>query len=339
MDLLTAAKEFGPIVLLFAFFVWRDWKREERMAKRLDLQWEQLATLQRRGNEVLRDLCNVLRSRPCLADDETRAFEPHPQRVPRPGSDSDSHRRTVGGGLVLLVGLLGLLVACDTPEKRSTPPPPPAAAEVADLRARELGAGVEAANARASGDVARADYHTRLAAELGKLRAEADARAAAQVADMARIEAAAAREAQIRAEAATAANDRQRARWVAGLGSALCVAAGGLGGWFGLGRIALPVAGAGLAACLTLFAFAEATRAAWLAPVLIGAVLLAGVAWLLIRRRDDAIRATADLADAFESDVRVLEGKARAKAAQVAAGVHRLVQSHRKRRPAGTEHG
>jgi hypothetical protein len=338
MDLLTAAKEFGPIVLLFAFFVWRDWKREERMAKRLDMQWEQLANLHRRGNEVLRDLCDVLRSRPCLADEESRAFEPHPHRVPRPGSDSDSNRRAVGAAL--LVGLLGLLVACgDVPDKRRDPPAPPAAAEVADLRARETSAGIEAAEARAAGDTARADYHARLAAELGKLRLEADARTAAQAADMARIEAAVAREAQVRAEAATAANDRQRARWVAGLGSALCVAAGGLGAWFGLGRLALPIAGAGLAACLTLYAFAEATRAAWLGPAIIGAALLAGVAWLLIRRRDDAIRATADLADAFESDVRVLEGKARARAAQVAAGVHRLVQSHRKRRPAGPDHG
>lgn len=240
---------------------------------------------------------------------------------------------------LLAIAAVLLLVACDAPDKRHDPPAPPAAAEVADLRARELAAGVEAAEARAAGDVPRADYHARLAVELGKLRAEADARAAAQAADLARIEAATAREAQVRAEAATAANDRQRARWVAGLGSALCVAAGGLGAWFGLARVALPIAGAGLLACLTLLAFAEATRAAWLAPVLVGGLVLAAVAWVLVRRRDAALKATADLADAFEGGVRVLEGKARAKAAQVAAGVHDAIAKHRKARPAGSEHG
>jgi hypothetical protein len=339
MDLLTAAKEFGPIVLLFAFFVWRDWKREERMARRLDAQWDELAKLQRRGNEVMRELCDVLRSRPCLADDdETRDFKPS-THVPRPNSDSDTHRiaRSVAG--FVLLGVLGALVACggEIPDPRKVDPPP-AAAEVADLRARELAAGVASAEARAAGDVARADYQAKLAAELGKLRAEADGRAAVQAADLARIEAAAAREVQVRAEAATAANDRQRARIIAGAGSALCVAAGGLGAWFGLARVALPLAGAGLLACLTLFAFAEATRVAWLAPVLVGGLVLAAVAWVLVRRRDLALKATADLADAFEGGVRVLEGKARAQAAQIAAGVHGVIERHRKARPAGSDH-
>jgi hypothetical protein len=234
-------------------------------------------------------------------------------------------------GLVVLV-----LVGCgDVPPDR-TPAPPPAAAEVADLRARELAAGIEAAQARAAGDAPRADYHARLAAELGKLRTEADDRAAAQAADMARIEAAAQRDAQTRAEAATLANDRQRARIIAGAGSALCVAAGALGAWFGLARVALPLACAGLLACLTLFAYAEATRVAWLAPVLVGGVVLSAVAWILLRRRDAALRATADMADAIEGGARVLEGKARARAAQVKAGVHAALDRHRKARPAET---
>jgi hypothetical protein len=337
MDLLTAAKEFGPIVLLFAFFVWRDWKREERMAKRLDIQWEQLAALQRRGNEVLRDLCNVLRARPCLSEEETRAFQPHDDtpHIPRPGSDSDTHRRAVGA--LLMFGLLGLLASCNDAPPARVPTPPPAAAEVADLRARELAAGVEAATARAAGDLPRADYQTRLAAELGKLRAEADARAAVQAADLARIEAAAQREAQARAEAATAANDRQRARIISGAGLALCVAAGGLGAWFGLARLALPLAGAGALACLTLFAFAEATRVAWLAPVLVGGLVLAAVAWVLVRRRDAALRAGADLVDAVEGGSGVLVAKARAQVAQVKAGVHALIQTHRQARPAASD--
>lgn len=243
----------------------------------------------------------------------------------------------IGILLVLTVLVLGGLSSC----QREDPAPavdPPAAAEVRELRDQEVAAGLAAAQARAAGDAPRADYHARLAAELGKLRSEADARAAAQAADLARIKDAAQREVQRRAEAATAASDRQRARWVAGLGSALCVAAGGLGAWFGLARVALPIAGAGLLASLALFAFAEATRVAWLAPVLVGAAALAAVTWVLVRRRDAALLATADLADAFEGGARVMEGKARAKIAQVAAGVHGQVQRHRRSREPVSDH-
>jgi hypothetical protein len=332
MEFLSQLKEFGPWVLLVAFLVWRDWQRETRAEKRSDRQWDELAKLQRKSNEVLVQLTDVLRARPCLADG-AHELEPHAApSVPHPATDSTRYPLSVVRGLLLLLGLLALLacVGCgDVPPDRSTPAPP-AAAEVADLRAQEIEAGTAAARALAAGDTAQASYQSRLAAELGKLRAAADERARVQAAEIAAMQAAADRDAQARQDAATRAADTRRARIVAGVGSALCVAAGALGVWFGLARLAVPLAGVGVLACMSLFAFAEATRGAWLAPVLIGAALLGGVAWVLVRRRDAALQATATLGDAFETGVRVLEAKARAKTAQVRAGVHTLIERHRK---------
>lgn len=124
---------------------------------------------------------------------------------------------------------------------------------------------------------------------------------------------------------------RRWSRWIAGLGLPLCAAAAGLGVWFGLGRIALPIAGAAAMACVTLILYAEALGwAAWLVPGL-GLLALVGVAVVLLRRRDGAIAATAQMADAIEKRVVTYADKAQARAAQELAGVHRLVQRARGR--------
>lgn len=119
-----------------------------------------------------------------------------------------------------LVLALVWLAGCSDPPADHRQPEPPAAAEVADLRARELAAGVAAAEARAAGDTPRADYHARLAAELGQLRAEADARAATQAAELTRIEADARADAIARAEREQQVRDR---RWSL-IGLAACAA-------------------------------------------------------------------------------------------------------------------
>lgn len=336
MDFVALFKDFGPWVMLVGFLVWRDWQRETRMSRRIDLQWDELAKLQRKSNEILRDLTDVLRARPCLADDAT-VSRPHdlPQ-VPR--VRTESHRAAAVAGLIFVAGLL-ILAGCDEPAPRPDLPAPPAAAEAADLRTQELAAGIKAAQAAAAGDQLMAEHQTRLAAELGKLRAAADDRARVQAAEIAAMRHAADRAARADAEAVQAAVDRRRAWIIAGVGSALCVAAGGLGAWFGLARIAIPAAIAGLLACATLCAFAEATRAAWLAPVAIGALLLAVVAWLLISRRDQALAATASLADTIEQGWRPAAAKAAAKAAQVRAGVHALIKTRpRPAAPTGSDH-
>ena len=107
MEFLALFKEFGPWVLLVAFLVWRDWQRETRMAKRIDSQWDALAKLQQRSNDVLRDLTDVLRARPCLSD-AAQDYKPHsaPQ-IPHPAPDMGTRQwplAVVGGCLLLLLG-------------------------------------------------------------------------------------------------------------------------------------------------------------------------------------------------------------------------------------------
>jgi hypothetical protein len=137
--------------------------------------------------------------------------------------------------------------------------------------------------------------------------------------------------AQRQAQEAELAAWRRWARWIAGLGLPLCAAAAALGAWFGLARIAVPIAGAAAVACVALVAYAEALGwAAWLVPGL-GLLALLAVAVVLLRRRDGALVATARLADAIEGRVVVATDKLQARAAQELAGVHRLVQSARGR--------
>jgi hypothetical protein len=35
-DVLTLIKQFGPFFLAVVFFLWRDWRREDRLSNRLD---------------------------------------------------------------------------------------------------------------------------------------------------------------------------------------------------------------------------------------------------------------------------------------------------------------
>lgn len=122
---------------------------------------------------------------------------------------------------------------------------------------------------------------------------------------------------------------RKWSRWIAGLALPLCAAAAGLGMWFGMARIALPISGAGAIACITLVVFAEALGfIAWLVPG-IGLLSIVSVAVVMIRRRDHALAATAKLADAIEARAYSYADKLDARHAQVRAGVHGVIQAAR----------
>ena len=44
MEVVNAVKQFGFFAILVALFIWRDWVREQRMAKRLDEQGDKFNT-------------------------------------------------------------------------------------------------------------------------------------------------------------------------------------------------------------------------------------------------------------------------------------------------------
>lgn len=154
MEFLALFREYGPWVLLVAFLVWQSWEREKRMSKRLDAQWEELAKLQRRGDDVLRELIAALRARPCLRDQHLNAT---PVNLPKVGGDDTppGQHRAVGSAALLLACLF-LLVGCDAPpapERTASPEAPithldPAAQQLTDLRARLAAA--ELAQAKAA---------------------------------------------------------------------------------------------------------------------------------------------------------------------------------------------
>lgn len=120
-------------------------------------------------------------------------------------------------------------------------------------------------------------------------------------------------------------------RLVAGLGIPLALALGALGAWFGLGRIALPIAGALVVGCVGLVAFGEALPWLRFAGPIIAALALLGVGVAILLRQRNALGATARLGDALEAGIGVPEAKAKAKGAQVAAGVWKAVQRARGR--------
>ncbi len=71
------AKVFGPSVAFMAFTVWRDWKREDRMATALDGQREELTGLNTRGIKAIEQntasnnrLTEAIERLPCRAMDE-----------------------------------------------------------------------------------------------------------------------------------------------------------------------------------------------------------------------------------------------------------------------------
>lgn len=57
MEYVEMLKDFGPILGVILFFIWRDWKREDRMADRITalekFQQDQLIELIERTNEVV----------------------------------------------------------------------------------------------------------------------------------------------------------------------------------------------------------------------------------------------------------------------------------------------
>jgi hypothetical protein len=120
-------------------------------------------------------------------------------------------------------------------------------------------------------------------------------------------------------------------RLVAGLGIPLALALGGLGAWFGLGRVALPIAGALVVACVGLLAFGEALPWLRLAGPIAALLALLGVGIAVVVRQRRALAATARLGDALESGLEVAKAKTEAKAAQVAAGAWQAVQQARGR--------
>ena len=120
-------------------------------------------------------------------------------------------------------------------------------------------------------------------------------------------------------------------RLVAALGIPLALAAAGLGVWFGLGRLVLPIAGALVVFCVALLAFGEALPWLRIAGPILGGIALVGVAVALVMRQRSALEATARLGDALESGLGVTEAKLEAKASQIAAGAWQAVQKARGR--------
>jgi hypothetical protein len=89
------AKEFGPWVVLCGFLVWQSWRREQRMAKRLDHVEDQirehLVRVIKKNTTTMTQVLAALRSRPCLVepDDEHHPSIPSEQ----PATDRTSRAR------------------------------------------------------------------------------------------------------------------------------------------------------------------------------------------------------------------------------------------------------
>jgi hypothetical protein len=198
---------------------------------------------------------------------------------------------------------------------------PPAKAEVELLRQQELAAEKRAAEADAAGDTGLADYNRRLAKNLTELREKWERIESEQQAKIDAAEKKARADAAAEAERQRIADDRRRAYWIAGIGMAICAIAAALGTWWGLGRIAVIAAGFGSLGCAALVAFWESLRWAWIYPVALGVAVLAFVAWLVVRRRTEAVIAGANLADAIEHGAIDTGHRARAWLAQKRAGI------------------
>lgn len=76
-DLLALVKQFGPIVAIFVFFIWRDYRREESMTTRIQAvedyirgRLENLVVESTKvikdNTETRKDLIETLDLRPCL---------------------------------------------------------------------------------------------------------------------------------------------------------------------------------------------------------------------------------------------------------------------------------
>ena len=81
--LIAAAKSFGPAAAMVGFFIWRDWKREDRMSKRMDANEDFIKTsltgiigqtTAAINNQTAsnRELANILNRRPCLVKEDIK---------------------------------------------------------------------------------------------------------------------------------------------------------------------------------------------------------------------------------------------------------------------------
>lgn len=63
-DAIALIKQFGPMLVAVVFFIWRDWKREDRLMKRIDkLEDEQrnvILPLVRHCTEVIAENSTVM---------------------------------------------------------------------------------------------------------------------------------------------------------------------------------------------------------------------------------------------------------------------------------------
>lgn len=73
-ELLELIKAYGPWIGLCLFFIWQSWLRENKLADKLDnadkYQRDTLAGLVRENTQAMTGLREVLKLRPCLAEDE-----------------------------------------------------------------------------------------------------------------------------------------------------------------------------------------------------------------------------------------------------------------------------
>lgn len=212
--------------------------------------------------------------------------------------------------VIAFITILALSSCGDQPPPRQ-PIDPPAKAEVELIRQQELAAEKRAAEADAAGDTDIADYNRRLAKNLTELREKWERIESEQQTKIDAAEKQARAAAAAEAERQRIADDRRRAYWIAGIGMAICAVAAALGTWWGLGRIAVTAAGFGALGCAALVAFWESLRWAWIYPVALGVAVLAFVAWLVVRRRTEAVVAGAKLADALETKASLAVQKAK----------------------------
>ncbi len=127
---------------------------------------------------------------------------------------------------------------------------------------------------------------------------------------------------------------RSLARWVGAIGFPLCAIAAGIGVWFGMAKLVTPIVLIVAGAIAVFMAFAESLG--WIAAacqIVLGLGVLVGIPIVIIKHRDKALVETAKLGDAIEGTSGIIEAKLAARAAQIKAGVHNLIQKARGRDP------
>lgn len=124
-------------------------------------------------------------------------------------------------------------------------------------------------------------------------------------------------------------------RWISALVIPLAIAAGALSLWFGFASLGVPLAGAAILAALGLQAWAE-FQGYLLIALAVCSVLGLVIGAIALLRRDRAAVAVAKVGDAIESGKaasEIMAAKIEAEAAQLKAGVFRLIQKARGKDP------